>query len=93
MRTAPLRPSVELPIGPRSVILGGGGACEHRHRGLRWNSLWGHETLYWAGEAYANTATGAVGGAPYGATKRCVGRGDACEHRHWFGGAPYGVTE
>ena len=37
-------PSVELPMGPRNAVLGGGDACEHPHWGLRWSSLWGHET-------------------------------------------------
>eukprot|EP00959_Pyramimonas_sp_CCMP1952_P168900 3528483-Pyramimonas_sp.AAC.1 len=31
MRTPPLGPSVELPVGSRSPVLGGGGAWEHRH--------------------------------------------------------------
>eukprot|EP00959_Pyramimonas_sp_CCMP1952_P397508 8329422-Pyramimonas_sp.AAC.1 len=46
MRTLPLEPSVELPMGPRNAVLGGGDACG---------------------------STGAFGGAPYGATKRCPG--------------------
>eukprot|EP00959_Pyramimonas_sp_CCMP1952_P361645 7573944-Pyramimonas_sp.AAC.1 len=39
MRTPPLGPSVELPMGPRNASLGGGPACEHRQWGLRWGSL------------------------------------------------------
>eukprot|EP00959_Pyramimonas_sp_CCMP1952_P026977 566469-Pyramimonas_sp.AAC.1 len=39
MQTPPLRPSVELPMGPRSALLGWGAACEHRH--------WGHEAPYY----------------------------------------------
>eukprot|EP00959_Pyramimonas_sp_CCMP1952_P140690 2944178-Pyramimonas_sp.AAC.1 len=35
MQPAPLGPSVELPIGPRSAVLGGGGACNLRHWDLR----------------------------------------------------------
>eukprot|EP00959_Pyramimonas_sp_CCMP1952_P355847 7452557-Pyramimonas_sp.AAC.1 len=58
MRTAPLGPSVELPPGPRSAELGGGSACEMRHWDLRRSSLWGHETLYWAGQPHAKCATG-----------------------------------
>ena len=38
-------PSVELPMGPRDAVLGGGDACECSHWGLRWSSLRGHETL------------------------------------------------
>eukprot|EP00959_Pyramimonas_sp_CCMP1952_P396535 8308119-Pyramimonas_sp.AAC.1 len=40
-----------------------------------WSSLWGHETLSWAGGTHVNTANGAVGGARCGATKRCPGLG------------------
>eukprot|EP00959_Pyramimonas_sp_CCMP1952_P258634 5406526-Pyramimonas_sp.AAC.1 len=46
MRTMPLRPSVELPMGPRNVSgvcqSGGGAACEPCRWGRRWSSLWGH---------------------------------------------------
>eukprot|EP00959_Pyramimonas_sp_CCMP1952_P224219 4688436-Pyramimonas_sp.AAC.1 len=47
------------------------------------------------GAACGPPSTGAFGGAPYGATKRCPGRGS----RMWppstgaFGGAPYGATK
>eukprot|EP00959_Pyramimonas_sp_CCMP1952_P068477 1429083-Pyramimonas_sp.AAC.1 len=37
--------------------------------------VWGHETLCWVGETYADCATGTFGGAPSGATKRCAGWG------------------
>eukprot|EP00959_Pyramimonas_sp_CCMP1952_P103902 2172182-Pyramimonas_sp.AAC.1 len=60
MRTAPLEPSVELPLGPRSTALGGGDAHELRHWDLRWNSLWCHEALYWVGETHVTCATGTV---------------------------------
>eukprot|EP00959_Pyramimonas_sp_CCMP1952_P168780 3526261-Pyramimonas_sp.AAC.1 len=33
MRTPPLGPSVELPLGPRNAVLGGGDACECRASG------------------------------------------------------------
>eukprot|EP00959_Pyramimonas_sp_CCMP1952_P328571 6878932-Pyramimonas_sp.AAC.3 len=37
---------------------------------------WGHETLCWVGGgAHANCATVTFGGAPCGATKRCIGWG------------------
>eukprot|EP00959_Pyramimonas_sp_CCMP1952_P176998 3699442-Pyramimonas_sp.AAC.1 len=58
---------------PRSAVLDGGDACGHRHWGLRWSSLCGHEALCWVGETHVGTATVALGGAPYGATKRCAG--------------------
>ena len=44
MRAAPLGPSVELPMGPRNDVPGGGDACGLHHWDLRWSSLWGHET-------------------------------------------------
>eukprot|EP00959_Pyramimonas_sp_CCMP1952_P104589 2186070-Pyramimonas_sp.AAC.1 len=77
MRLQPLGPSVERPMGPRSAVLvpARGTACECSHLGHRWISLWGHEALYWAGVPFAIAATGAFGGATYGATKRCIGRG------------------
>eukprot|EP00959_Pyramimonas_sp_CCMP1952_P418739 8771942-Pyramimonas_sp.AAC.1 len=97
MRTAPLAPSVELLLGPRSAVLGaedacglthplvelrmrprsaalrGGDACRLPTWGRLWNSLRGHETLYWVGEAHAACAPGTVGGD--GATNRCAGWG------------------
>eukprot|EP00959_Pyramimonas_sp_CCMP1952_P330215 6914062-Pyramimonas_sp.AAC.1 len=32
-------------------------------------------SMCWVGEAHVVTATGALGGAPYGATERCAGWG------------------
>eukprot|EP00959_Pyramimonas_sp_CCMP1952_P231417 4837187-Pyramimonas_sp.AAC.1 len=73
MRMQPLGPSVELSMGPRSVVLGGADACEPCHWGLRWSSRWGHETCKWCAERgggrHADPAIGAFSGAPYGATK------------------------
>ena len=47
MRTLPLGPSVELPMGPRTVRGVSrnepGDAFGPCHWGLRWSSLWGHE--------------------------------------------------
>ena len=44
---------------------------------FRWSSLWGHEPRVGCAEMgrgrYANAATGAFGGAPYGATNRVRG--------------------
>eukprot|EP00959_Pyramimonas_sp_CCMP1952_P197872 4138189-Pyramimonas_sp.AAC.1 len=54
MRTAPPGPSVELPVGPRSAVVGGRGACGLRHWDLRRSSLRGHETLYWVGGTHAD---------------------------------------
>ena len=106
MRAAALGPSVELPVGPRNAVLGGADACEFRHWDRRWSSLWGHETLPWVGEpharppltwggTHANTHTRAFGGVPYGAAKRCPGRGGRMRPPPtWtFGGAPYGATK
>eukprot|EP00959_Pyramimonas_sp_CCMP1952_P297644 6226620-Pyramimonas_sp.AAC.1 len=63
MRAALLRPSVELPMGPRSAVLGGGDACGLRHWDLRRSSLGGHEALYSVGETHAGCAIEAFGGA------------------------------
>eukprot|EP00959_Pyramimonas_sp_CCMP1952_P246723 5156652-Pyramimonas_sp.AAC.1 len=63
MRTPRLGPSVELPMGPRNVALGGGNACEHRRWGSRWSSLWRQEALHWVGETQWNHAAGAFAGA------------------------------
>eukprot|EP00959_Pyramimonas_sp_CCMP1952_P398210 8343173-Pyramimonas_sp.AAC.1 len=47
MRTLPVGPSVELPLGPRSVRKvcqkGAGPPCEPCHWDPWWGSLWGHE--------------------------------------------------
>eukprot|EP00959_Pyramimonas_sp_CCMP1952_P038450 804612-Pyramimonas_sp.AAC.1 len=75
IRTAPLEPSVELPLGPRSAVLGGEDACEVRHWDLQWSFVWCHETLDCVGQTHANCATKTFGGAPSGAAKRCTGRG------------------
>eukprot|EP00959_Pyramimonas_sp_CCMP1952_P040266 841872-Pyramimonas_sp.AAC.1 len=69
-------------MGPRSTVLAGGDACEICHWGIRWSSLWGHETRYWVARTHANTSTGAFGGAPFAATKRRTGWGDALELCH-----------
>eukprot|EP00959_Pyramimonas_sp_CCMP1952_P065150 1360124-Pyramimonas_sp.AAC.1 len=52
---------------------GRGTAWGRPHWGLRWSPLWSHEAPPWVGEPHAGTPTGAYGGAPYGATKRCPG--------------------
>eukprot|EP00959_Pyramimonas_sp_CCMP1952_P239701 5009168-Pyramimonas_sp.AAC.1 len=56
MRAALLGPSVDLPMGPRNAVMGGGSTCGLRQWDLRLTSLWGHETLQWAGEAHAGCA-------------------------------------
>eukprot|EP00959_Pyramimonas_sp_CCMP1952_P231985 4848130-Pyramimonas_sp.AAC.1 len=60
----------EAPYGVSQNCTGRGTACGHRYWGLRWSSLWGHATLQLGGENAADTASGAAGGAPYGATER-----------------------
>ena len=51
--------------------------CRRSHWGLRWSSLWGHETCEGCARRgpnhHADAATGAFGGAPYGATERVRG--------------------
>eukprot|EP00959_Pyramimonas_sp_CCMP1952_P277824 5807199-Pyramimonas_sp.AAC.1 len=59
MRTAPLGPSVELPMEPRNAALGGRTACELRHGCLRWSSLWGHEALPWVWDCLLYTSDAA----------------------------------
>eukprot|EP00959_Pyramimonas_sp_CCMP1952_P032776 687322-Pyramimonas_sp.AAC.1 len=74
MRPVPLEPSVELPVGPRSAVLGRESACKQCRWGFRWSSIWGHEALSWVE-------------LPVGTRNAVLGRGDANERRH-FGGAP-----
>eukprot|EP00959_Pyramimonas_sp_CCMP1952_P212060 4437923-Pyramimonas_sp.AAC.1 len=77
MRTSPLGPSVELPMGPRSAVLTGGNACEQRHWGVRWSSLWRHEALYWVGEMHEKEIL-------MGPRNVALDGGNACGgHRHW----------
>ena len=52
-----------------------GNACGRCRWSLRWDNLWGHDTLNWAGETHADGATAAFGGLLYAATKRCTGWG------------------
>eukprot|EP00959_Pyramimonas_sp_CCMP1952_P365158 7646432-Pyramimonas_sp.AAC.1 len=70
MRPRQLGPWVELPLEPRSAVLGVADACGQPQWGLRWSSLYGHGALYWVWRTYVATPTGALGGAPYWATKR-----------------------
>ena len=83
MRTVPLGPSAELPMGHEAgegcAKMMAGPHANAAHWGLRWSSLWGHEpcegcaevSMRWAGRKRADVATGALVGAPYGQTK-CV---------------------
>eukprot|EP00959_Pyramimonas_sp_CCMP1952_P177151 3702959-Pyramimonas_sp.AAC.1 len=54
--------------------MGAAGACDRNHWGCRWGSIWGRETFEgcakWARRAHATAAIGAVGGAPFEATRR-----------------------
>eukprot|EP00959_Pyramimonas_sp_CCMP1952_P013088 276697-Pyramimonas_sp.AAC.1 len=76
MRTLPLGPSVELPMGHEALhrvkeahvdfaTVAFGGAPY----------IWGHEALYQMGETNVDGAIEAFGGAPCGATKRSIGWG------------------
>ena len=62
---------------PEWVSMRGRGACGHGHWGLRWSSLWGHEPCEGCATmgavTQANAASGAFGGAPYGATNHVRG--------------------
>eukprot|EP00959_Pyramimonas_sp_CCMP1952_P166097 3471473-Pyramimonas_sp.AAC.1 len=82
-------------MGPRHSVLGLDGARGLQHWDLRWSSLWGHEALYWVGGTHASGSTGAAGGAPNGATKRCAAWGGAPARGSTgaVGGAPYVATK
>ena len=65
--------------------------CEYR---LRWGAVWGHDACdgfaEWVVGKHAVAATGAFGGAPYGATQRVMGLPTG-----WWGGLqtkPLGPT-
>ena len=83
----------------RCAEIGAVPACERSHLGLRWSSLWGHKKCEGVPNLArcrrANAATGAFGGAPSGATKRCPGRGNRMRPPPTgaFGGGPYGATK
>eukprot|EP00959_Pyramimonas_sp_CCMP1952_P055897 1168114-Pyramimonas_sp.AAC.1 len=62
-------------MGPRSAVLGWGDARGLRPWDLGWDSIGGHEMLHWVGLTHVGCANGTVGGAFYGATKRCIGWG------------------
>ena len=57
--------------------MGDAAACDPCHRGLRWGPLWGHDACEGCAKmgavTHAVAATGTLGGAPYGATKRVRG--------------------
>ena len=71
--------------------MGGGDACERRHWGPRWSSLWGNETCERCAEVTHVSS--------YGATKRvrgvpgCVAGTHVSAATGAFGGAPYGATK
>ena len=78
---------------PKWGSMRGGDACGHGRWGLRWRSLWGHETC--EGSVEMMGGAGAFGGDPYGATKRprnCAG--PQCDPATGtLGGTPYGSTK
>eukprot|EP00959_Pyramimonas_sp_CCMP1952_P201023 4204262-Pyramimonas_sp.AAC.1 len=59
-------------MGPRNIVLGGGGACELRHWALRWSSLWSNEAC--EGCAVSRGSEGEEGG---GMRQREEEEGDA----------------
>ena len=79
---AVLGPKKRKPEKPSKMILANDPticSCEYRRceYRIRWNSLWGHETCEGCAEmgrrCHANFPIGALGGAPFGATKRVRG--------------------
>ena len=98
MRTLPLEPSVELPMGPRTVwgVCPNGPeyACGPCHWSLRWGSLWGHEACEGCAEMKAELhANPALRGH-----ETCEGCADMRVEVHVnpatgaFSGVPYGAT-
>eukprot|EP00959_Pyramimonas_sp_CCMP1952_P073581 1537875-Pyramimonas_sp.AAC.1 len=81
MRTVPLRRWVETHMGLRSARWArrseAGTAREQRHWGVGWEHLWAHEASEGSAKMEraprANCIAGALGGAPYGPTKRVRG--------------------
>eukprot|EP00959_Pyramimonas_sp_CCMP1952_P041451 866978-Pyramimonas_sp.AAC.1 len=69
----PLEPSVEFPMRPLNAVMGGGDARGHCHWSLRWNFIWGRETLSWVAVTHTNASTWAFGEVPYGATNLVKG--------------------
>eukprot|EP00959_Pyramimonas_sp_CCMP1952_P144880 3032752-Pyramimonas_sp.AAC.1 len=69
-------------MGPRNAILGGGDACELRHRDLRWSSLWGHDTFIGRGRRMRTAPVEVSVELPMGPRNAVLGGGDACELRH-----------
>eukprot|EP00959_Pyramimonas_sp_CCMP1952_P442181 9256936-Pyramimonas_sp.AAC.1 len=47
------------PLGPRSAVLGVGGACGLRHWDFRWSFLWSHAAMHlvWVTHSGCATAT------------------------------------
>eukprot|EP00959_Pyramimonas_sp_CCMP1952_P245591 5133119-Pyramimonas_sp.AAC.1 len=72
MRTVPQGPSLELLLGPRSAVLGGGDACKLRHWNLRWRSLLGHEAPAVLGGGDACELRHWDVRWTYGAAKHCI---------------------
>eukprot|EP00959_Pyramimonas_sp_CCMP1952_P412184 8637251-Pyramimonas_sp.AAC.1 len=83
MQTVPLKPSVELPIGPRGAVLGGEDACELCNWDLRRSSLWGHETLYWVVGRMQTVPVGTSVELPVGLRNVVLIGRDACEFCQW----------
>eukprot|EP00959_Pyramimonas_sp_CCMP1952_P260877 5454931-Pyramimonas_sp.AAC.1 len=67
MRTPPLGPSVELFIGPRSAVLGGGTHASTA-AGVLSGTPYGDMKRCAGQETHADTVTEVFSGDPYGAT-------------------------
>eukprot|EP00959_Pyramimonas_sp_CCMP1952_P365377 7652373-Pyramimonas_sp.AAC.1 len=71
MRAAPLGPSVELPMRPRSAVPPVSFSKRNAFGGASYRATKGVSGVpKWACGAHVGTPTGIFGGAPYGATKR-----------------------
>eukprot|EP00959_Pyramimonas_sp_CCMP1952_P059006 1232379-Pyramimonas_sp.AAC.1 len=62
-------------MGPRSVVSGGGAACERRLRGIRWS----HEALYCVENRVRASPLGSSVELPTGTRSSAQGGGTACE--------------
>eukprot|EP00959_Pyramimonas_sp_CCMP1952_P452007 9463832-Pyramimonas_sp.AAC.1 len=83
MRIQPPGPSVQLPMRPRSAVLGGGNAREHRHWGLRWRSYGAMKRCTERGRRIHVHPQGPAVEFPMGPRSAVLGGGDACGRCHW----------
>eukprot|EP00959_Pyramimonas_sp_CCMP1952_P094563 1978072-Pyramimonas_sp.AAC.1 len=89
MRAAPLGPSVELNMGPRSAVLGVGDACRLCHWGPQWSSLRATQRCAGRGRRMRAAPRG-PSVEPLIGSRSAAPRGGA---NGIFGGVPSGATK